>query len=293
MTEAQFILAHNTTVTKNASLEEELAAAKKAGYKALELHASKLMNYLNAGNSIEQLKTKLLEFELVGLGFLQDFERPEEEALLSEARDLFELAKQCGFPAVQILSGPLDVNQVIRFCGGDDKVQYAELLQKDISSAIDFASNRLKKLSSLAEEYGIILYIEALGWTQLNKIEYQIEAIKKSQVSNIKLIVDFWHCYVAGNTPADIAEIDKELIYGVHICDSLEKVNEPPIESQLRNVITGEGVLNLIDWVNAIKETGYNLWWASETFSESDYACEPELSARKHYELVNKLLHLS
>jgi len=34
----------------------------------------------------------------------------------------------------------------------------------------------------------------------------------------------------------------------------------------LRDVPTGRGVLNLRDWTDAVKATGFSGWWCSETF---------------------------
>jgi L-ribulose-5-phosphate 3-epimerase UlaE len=42
-----------------------------------------------------------------------------------------------------------------------------------------------------------------------------------------------------------------------------------PIEDELRDVPTGKGVLNLEEWTDAVKATGYRGWWAAETFSRN------------------------
>ena len=43
-----------------------------------------------------------------------------------------------------------------------------------------------------------------------------------------------------------------------------------PVESpsRLRDVPTGEGTLNLKEWTAAVQATGYEGWWAAETFSK-------------------------
>jgi sugar phosphate isomerase/epimerase len=53
----------------------------------------------------------------------------------------------------------------------------------------------------------------------------------------------------------------------VHVCDSLPFTGGIPIETQLRDVPTGEGILNLKEWTAAVQATGYEGWWAAETFS--------------------------
>jgi sugar phosphate isomerase/epimerase len=44
-----------------------------------------------------------------------------------------------------------------------------------------------------------------------------------------------------------------------------------PVEVVLRDVPTGSGVLNLQEWTDAVKATGYSDWWCSETFSKKQH----------------------
>jgi L-ribulose-5-phosphate 3-epimerase UlaE len=53
----------------------------------------------------------------------------------------------------------------------------------------------------------------------------------------------------------------------VHVCDSLPiPFGEVPNETVLRDVQTGNGVIDLRAWTDAVKATGYKNWWCSETF---------------------------
>jgi sugar phosphate isomerase/epimerase len=74
--------------------------------------------------------------------------------------------------------------------------------------------------------------------------------------------------YFLSASPDELAQLDKTRIYGVHVCDGLPFDGGVPIESVLRDVPTGEGVLNLPEWTAAVKATGYAGWWAAETFSK-------------------------
>ena len=80
------------------------------------------------------------------------------------------------------------------------------------------------------------------------------------------MVVDYWHCYASGDRPEDVARIDGNLIYGVHVCDSLPLTGGVPNESVLRDIPTGEGILDLKAWTDAVKATGYTGWWCPETF---------------------------
>jgi len=93
-----------------------------------------------------------------------------------------------------------------------------------------------------------------------------VALLRKANQDNLKMVVDYWHCYASGDHPEDVARIDSNLIYGVHVCDSLAFSGGVPNETVLRNVPTGEGVLDLRTWTDAVKATGYKGWWCSETF---------------------------
>ena len=63
--------------------------------------------------------------------------------------------------------------------------------------------------------------------------------------------------YLAVNweaTPDDVARLDKNLIYGIHICDGQRRVPGTLWdEGALRGFLPGEGDLPVADWVAAVK----------------------------------------
>ena len=85
------------------------------------------------------------------------------------------------------------------------------------------------------------------------------------------MVVDFWHGFTSGDTPADVTRIPASAVYGVHICDSLLFDVGVPDESLRRDVSTGDGVLPLQDWVDAVKATSYSGWWSCDLFCRKDH----------------------
>ncbi len=93
-----------------------------------------------------------------------------------------------------------------------------------------------------------------------------------------------------GNTPEDVKKLDKNLIYGVHVCDGLENSSAIPEEVRLRNVDLGQGVIQLDKWIEAVKATGYEGWWASESFYKKEHQDSPLENAQKHYKYLETLI---
>ncbi|MGQ3295833.1 MAG: sugar phosphate isomerase/epimerase family protein, partial [Shinella sp.] len=96
--------------------------------------------------------------------------------------------------------------------------------------------------------------------------------------------------YTSGDTPERIARLDKELIYGVHLCDSLPYAGGIPNEPVLRDVPTGQGVLDLQSWVDAVKSTGYAGWWSCELFCNRQHQDNSFAIARDLKALMERLI---
>lgn len=269
-TQVHNTLVLNSTITKSANLLTEVDVARVAGFGAMEIHAQKIEQYLQAGYSKNDLSYALRDISIVGVGFIVDIERQGKarEELLREATRVFELAEAVNAGGVQILTGPVDVQAVIdcregRYTGGG----YHDLLRLPEDQLLAAASRNLADLADRARDHGLCLYLEPLSWAALNGLEKPLRLIETAARPNVKLVIDYWHCFTSGVSPEELARLDKELIYGVHVCDSLPFSGGVPIETQLRDVPTGEGVLNLQEWTDAVKATGYRGWWAAETFS--------------------------
>ena len=269
MTSSSQTLVLNSTITKSANLLTEIEIWRVAGFDAMELHASKLESFLDAGFSDDDLRNAFRRVPVVGVGFLRDIERqgPDFESLLSEASRLFELANLVGAPGVQVLTGPVNVQLVIDNRQGRSAGAYSDFLDRPEGEQIAIAAANLAMLADRAAQHGLLLYLEPLSWAPINGIRRSLQLIRAADRPNVKIVIDYWHCLTSGVSLKEIRALDRGLIYGVHVCDSLPVPEGVPIESELRDVPTGQGVLNLKEWTDAVKATGYTGWWAAETFS--------------------------
>jgi sugar phosphate isomerase/epimerase len=268
MTTQKNILALHSTVAKHSTLAMDIDIARTVGFDALEIYSGKLEDYLRAGYSQAQLKALLKDIPVTGIGYLRDIERQgaELDDLLNEAQRLFELANLVGAKGVQVLTGPINVQAVIDYQQHGTSVHYSGLLVLDESEQYALTARNLATLADLAKQYNVVLYLEALSWTPLNSLEHQLQLIDRSGRDNVKMVIDYWHCFTSGVKPEEIARMNKDVIYGVHVCDSLPFAGGIPNEEILRDVPTGDGILNLGEWTDAVKATGYDGWWSCELF---------------------------
>lgn len=259
-------------VAKPSSLAIDLEITRRLGFDGLEASGAKIKAFLDAGWTRSELSAAIGDMFIPGIGFLVDVERQGDDfaALLAEARTLFELAQAVGAKGVQVITGPLSL-AALQPRATMPAGLYRGLIDLPIREQVRKTAANLAILADMAKDYGLLLYLEALSWTPLNTLDLQVEVIQAANRDNIRLVVDFWHCYTSGDTPERVARFDKNLIFGVHICDSHRFDGGVPDEAILRDVPTGSGVLNLSEWVDAVKATGYDGWWSCELFCRKQH----------------------
>ena len=279
----------HTTISPCSNLALDLDIMRESGFDGIELGANKVAAYLSSGHTHEELAVLMEGVYAPGIGFLLDLERQGDlaPALWQSAGELFDLAVACGAKGVQVLTGPVDVRAVQEWasCGHTDR--YSAMLGVDPAEQIALTARNLRVLADMAAERGLLLYLETLSWSPVNHLDQALKVIDAAGRNNVKVLVDYWHCYTSGVTPDQVARLDKDLIYGVHVCDSLPFSGGIPDEKVLRNVPTGQGVLDLREWTAAVQATGYEGWWSCELFSlrqhqENSYQVAASLKALMH-----------
>lgn len=282
----------HSTVAKYSNLVTDIDIMKSVGFDGVELASSKIEGYLDAGYSSVDLKQLLSSVYVPGMGFLIDIERQGEDcaALWSRAREMFNLAAAAGAKGVQILTGPVNVQAVIDWSASGRTDLYSGVLGYADDEQIAITAKNLAVLADMAQESGLLLYLETLSWAPVSGLEKSLRLIERAERGNVRIVIDYWHCYTSGVTPDDVAKLDKGVIYGVHVCDSLRFDGGIPNESVLRDVPTGTGVLNLQDWTDAVKATGYEGWWSCELFCKRQQQQNSYLVARELKALMETLV---
>jgi sugar phosphate isomerase/epimerase len=289
---AQQKLIYHGLVSKFSTLSMDLEIMRAAGFAGLEISAAKMRNVLDAGFTEAELALHLQGIDIPGIGFLLDIERQDaaEALLMQEAHDIFQLAKIAGARGVQVLTGPVQVEAVQNHAAGRISNLYMGVLGRPRDEQMQITARNLGRLADLAESYGLLIYLEALAWSPLNTLADQVELIARCGRGNVRMVVDFWHCYASGDTPETVSKLDKALIYGVHMCDSLQFDGGIPNESLLRDVPTGKGVLDLKAWTEAVKATGYVGWWSCELFCQRQQQDNSFAVARDLHSLMSDLI---
>jgi sugar phosphate isomerase/epimerase len=270
-------------VTKHCNLLTDIRIAKETGHAGIEVNGDKLKRYLSQGYKIESLLPLFENLPPVGLTYIRDIERQgtEYDDLAAECEELCSLAERIGCPMIQLLTGPLDPSRRYQGLTGMQWPQMRRL-----------TSQNLKLLGDIGKKHNVKFFLEPLTWTPLNTLQQALETIDGAEQDNVGLVIDFWHLWDSGTTAEEIAKLNKDLIYCVHFCDSLEPWGKRgSFEQRGRDVWTGAGHIPLQEWVDAVRSTGFYGCWSCELLSPKYWELDPwktaaDLKAFLEYLLV-------
>ena len=286
MTRTQNQLIFHSMASKPNTLAIDIEIARSLGFDGLETSGNKIGAFLDAGFTVPDLKARLDGLFLPGIGFLIDLERQGDgrRQMLREAEQLCVLASAAGAKGIEAITGPLDIRVFEQGAAERYPDLYRGLIDLPTQAQTEQTAANLQAVADIAASHGLIVYLEALSWTPLNTMDAQLRVLDLCKRDNVRIVIDFWHSYTSGDTPEQIARLDKDLIYGVHLCDSLLYTGGIPNEPVLRDVPTGQGVLDMRSWVDAVKSTGYTGWWSCELFcnrqhQDNSFAVASELKA--------------
>ncbi|MGL5722451.1 MAG: sugar phosphate isomerase/epimerase family protein [Brevinema sp.] len=252
----------------------DIRIAKEAGFDAIEAVGTKVINYVESGNSMDYLKSVLKKYgvKIISVNDIAHVERTDAESIermCKEAHILSQFCKDVGCNTIQLV--PL--------CAHEGK-SWEEILKLTASSVV--------KVLDIGAEYGVRFQLEPVAWSPINSLPKALEFISYTKRSNFGMVIDFWHLwYGNGTTPADVAKLDKNMIYNVHFCDGTRNPEGTVCDEEiLRGVYAGEGSINLSEWIDAVKATGYTGYWSYELISRKHW----ELDTKEVAETTKKLL---
>jgi 2-keto-myo-inositol isomerase len=255
----------NGATTLTADLATDIAAAGRAGFDFIEIWAAKLFGYLERGG-LPALRRDLARAGL-GVAALNSVERITFLDPSGRVRMLEDFRRFCRIAEL------LDCATVIVVPSPRPPRATAEAVRRETVRV-------LRELSRIARPHGVRVALEFLGFRDcsVNSLAQCAALVDEAARPNVGLVLDTFHFFAGGSSPASLRQADPRRIFMVHVND-VERARRAALHDALR-LFPGEGVLPLPAILGGLKGIGYDGKFSVEIFRPAYWARPPLAVAR-------------
>jgi 4-hydroxyphenylpyruvate dioxygenase len=249
------------TVCMGGTLEIKLAAAARAGFRAIEIFENDLTFFSGRPRQVRAMADDL-GVEIVALQPMRDFEgmpEPMRSRNFDRAERKFDLMDELGTTLLCICSN------VSEDSSGDH-----ERIAADLAELADRASRR-----------GFRIGFEALAWGRHTHDWMQAwDCVKRADRTNLGIVLDSFHICARKNPIAPIAEIPGDRIALVQIADAPSILMDHMSLSRHHRCFPGQGDWPMIEYLEAAIATGYSGPISLEIFNDQFRGAPANVIAR-------------
>lgn len=156
-------------------------------------------------------------------------------------------------------------------------------------------AERFREIARVLADFDVRLGLEWVGPATLRTRRYEwihtlhqlLDFIAEIGAPNLGLLVDSFHWFCMEGTLQDLQQLSNEQIVHVHINDAPNKPPREQIDSQ--RLLPGEGIIDLVGFLRALQEVGYDGGIAIEVFGEQIRAMAPDEAAAKAKEAYDNV----
>ena len=220
-------------------IEDRLQVAAETGYTGIGLlHADLLA--IEAKTPLDQLALRLQELGLrhVEVECLIDWfaEGARREASDRQRANLIRAADALGARHIKV-NGDLE----------------------GVEWPFEMLAEEFARLCREAAAVGSMVAIEFMPFSGVPDVRAAVELVEAAGEPNGRLLIDTWHVARAGTPLREVAAVPRELIGHVEIDDALAEPEGGMWHDTVHNrLLPGEGELDVVGFLGAIRETGYD-----------------------------------
>jgi 4-hydroxyphenylpyruvate dioxygenase len=237
------------SVCMGGALEDKLAAAAKAGFRAVEIFENDLTFFRGKPRDARVLAADL-GLAIVALQPLRDFEAMVEP---TRAKNFERAARKLD------LMGELGA-RLLCVCSN---------VSPDAVDNASRAAEDLAELADLARQRGMRIGYEALAWGRWVKDWTAAwDIVRAADRDNLGIVLDSFHICVRGNPIDPIASLPAEKIALVQVADAPALVMDPLSLSRHYRCYPGQGDYPIVDYLDAVTRSGYRGPLSLEIFND-------------------------
>ncbi len=270
-----YLSLNSTLVAGRVPWPEFARLAARAGFRGVDVSTSGVLKEgLYATRSLIE-QTKLIP---AVAGFPVEFRKDDE----TFRRDLANLETAAQFVAA---IGCPRMNTYLLSSSERPKPEQRKIYRDRLRPAADILARSHVRLG--LEFLGPLHLRKMLPYEFIWRMDEMLEFAKELG-PNVGLELDSWHWHHAGATTKDIVAAGKENIINVQVNDS------PPLPPEKirddERLMPGEGVIDLVGFFRALKETGYDEGISPEVFGRGLKNLTPEEGAHLGLETTRAVM---
>jgi 4-hydroxyphenylpyruvate dioxygenase len=231
------------------ALEGKLAAAAKAGFRAIEIFENDLTFFSGKPREARAIAADL-GLEIVALQPMRDFEAMPEAIRarnFERAERKFDLMHELGTRLLCLCSNVSD-----------------EAIDDPARAAADLA-----ELAERARKHGFNIGYEALAWGRHVKDWIAAwDIVRAADRPNLGIVLDSFHACARGNALEPMSAIPADRIALVQVADAPALRMDPLSLSRHYRCYPGQGDFPVVDYLEAIARTGYRGPVSLEIFND-------------------------
>jgi 4-hydroxyphenylpyruvate dioxygenase len=237
------------SVCMGGALEGKLAAAAKAGFRAVELFENDLTFFNGKPRDAKALAADL-GLEIVALQPLRDFEAMPDAIRarnFERGKRKLELMHELGARLLCLCSN----------------------VSPDAIDDPERAAADLAELADLARQQGMRIGYEALAWgARVKDWTAAWDIVRAADRDNLGIVLDSFHICARGNQIEPIARLPAEKIALVQVADAPAMTMDALSLSRHYRCYPGQGDYPIIDYLDAVTRSGYRGPLSLEIFND-------------------------
>jgi len=276
-------LAYHGATSMTSDLVTDVKASSQAGFKAMEIWASKIDDFLKT-HSLDDLRALFVDnyLEPAAISSIEfiAFRGKDYAKIKNRCKELCQIAQYLDCPTLVVVPSPTPTAR------SEDVLNLFFPWEKIVQEYVSV----LRDLADIAKPYGVRLSFEFLGfsWCSVRTPRGAWEIIQEAGKDNVGINFDACHFYNGGAELKEIRLLDPAKICVVHLND-MEDVPKEAITDGKR-LLPGKGIIPLDDIFKQLKSIGYDGLFAVELFREEYWNWDPYKLAKESYKAAVKVL---
>lgn len=263
----------NSSTIKPTPILEKIRIAADAGFEAIELWHADIDDHLQRGGTLAEIRQAVdsrglaVPTTIMLKGWCEP-DGPAYENGIAECRRRLEQSVAVGaqFAVAGPPHGPVDDT---------------------------LAADRYGRLLEIGRSMGVRPAMEYLGFAQdINSIAAARRIMKDCGHADATIVLDPFHDFRGGAGHEEIAQLRPEEIAVCHF-DDAPAFPLPQEQHDPDRVMPGEGVIDLVRFVQLLRQIGYSGWISLELFREDLWSQDPLSVAKAGLEAMKRICSLS